>query len=344
MAMNRRREFLYGVNLGGWLVAERWMTPRVFAGSDAEDEYTLAMAAKGREQLKRHHMSFIKKADIRWLAEHHVNALRVPIGYWVFDGIYGDGVEGEPTIGYLDKVIAWAREYNMKVLIDFHAAPGSQNGHDHSGRVGKAAWFRRKEHRQQTIDMLVRLAKRYQENETVWGIELLNEPKGGIFNVTLRRFYVQAYEAIIAVARPGLVIVFHDAFSPRLMNGALWGHDKRFPVMMDTHWYQFADPLRRVRPRAWYFRLVRAHGRLAVRLERRQPQIIGEWSAVLGEQFLRDVSDEEREQLLRQHLARQLAAYTHTAGWFYWSYKTHDKGPWSLRWVIEQGWLRIGKE
>ena len=343
MAM-QRRDFLYGVNLGGWLVAERWMTPRVFAGSDASDEYTLAMTAKGRAQLKRHHTSFIKKADFRWLAEHHINAVRIPVGYWVFDGVYSGDVQAEPTIGYLDKAVGWANEYGIKVLIDMHAAPGSQNGHDHSARAGKAQWFRHREYRQQTIDVLTQLAERYHDNQAVWGIELLNEPRGGVFNVTLRRFYVQAYEAIIKVARPGLTVVFHDAFSPRLMNGALWGHDKRFPVMMDTHWYQFGDIWRRVRPRAWYFRLVGAHGRLAAWLERRQPQIIGEWSAVLDERFLRGTNEEEREALLRQHLARQLAAYTHTAGWFYWSYKTHDKGPWSLRWVIEQGWLRVGKE
>ncbi|MCY0903238.1 MAG: glucan 1,3-beta-glucosidase, partial [Firmicutes bacterium] len=27
-----------GVNLGGWLVLERWMTPSLFAGLDAKDE------------------------------------------------------------------------------------------------------------------------------------------------------------------------------------------------------------------------------------------------------------------------------------------------------------------
>ena len=29
-----------GVNLGGWLVLEKWMTPGLFAGINAVDEYT----------------------------------------------------------------------------------------------------------------------------------------------------------------------------------------------------------------------------------------------------------------------------------------------------------------
>ena len=30
-----------GVNLGNWLVLEKWMSPALFAGTTAEDEYYL---------------------------------------------------------------------------------------------------------------------------------------------------------------------------------------------------------------------------------------------------------------------------------------------------------------
>ena len=33
--------FVKGVNLGNWLVLEKWMSPVVFAGTTAEDEYYL---------------------------------------------------------------------------------------------------------------------------------------------------------------------------------------------------------------------------------------------------------------------------------------------------------------
>ena len=32
-----------GVNLGNWLVLEKWMSPALFAGTTAEDEYYLPM-------------------------------------------------------------------------------------------------------------------------------------------------------------------------------------------------------------------------------------------------------------------------------------------------------------
>ena len=33
--------FIKGVNLGNWLVLEKWMSPHLFDGTTAEDEYYL---------------------------------------------------------------------------------------------------------------------------------------------------------------------------------------------------------------------------------------------------------------------------------------------------------------
>src|SRR5215469_12190564 len=56
---------LRGVNLGAWLVLEKWMTPDTFRGADAEDEYTLCLGlgdkAKGR--LDQHRDTFITASD-----------------------------------------------------------------------------------------------------------------------------------------------------------------------------------------------------------------------------------------------------------------------------------------
>lgn len=42
-------DFIKGVNLGGWLLLERWMSPSLFAGTDAVDEYTLMQAGCSQE-------------------------------------------------------------------------------------------------------------------------------------------------------------------------------------------------------------------------------------------------------------------------------------------------------
>ena len=47
-----RAKKLRGVNLGGWLVLEKWMTPSLFAGLQAEDEtaWCLEMAERAAKK------------------------------------------------------------------------------------------------------------------------------------------------------------------------------------------------------------------------------------------------------------------------------------------------------
>ena len=33
-------------------------------------------------------------------------------------------------------MVKWAQEFGLKIMLDIHAAPGSQNGFDNSGRMG----------------------------------------------------------------------------------------------------------------------------------------------------------------------------------------------------------------
>ena len=40
------------------------------------------------------------------------------------------------TRSYFLKAIAWCRKYGLRILLDFHALPGSQNGWNHSGKAG----------------------------------------------------------------------------------------------------------------------------------------------------------------------------------------------------------------
>ena len=75
-----------GVNLGGWLVLERWITPSLFEGSDATDEYTLCQAGGdvAKERIQKHRETFITKDTIKAIAERGLNTVRLPVGHWLF--------------------------------------------------------------------------------------------------------------------------------------------------------------------------------------------------------------------------------------------------------------------
>jgi aryl-phospho-beta-D-glucosidase BglC (GH1 family) len=57
--------------------------------------------------------------------------VRIPIGYWAYE--VGPG---EPFISgqldYLRKAVTWAGQCNIKVIVDLHGVPGSQNGYTRS--------------------------------------------------------------------------------------------------------------------------------------------------------------------------------------------------------------------
>ncbi|PID33015.1 hypothetical protein CR969_02975 [Candidatus Saccharibacteria bacterium] len=282
---------------------------------------------------------FITEKDFAWLKEHGVNAVRIPVGYWILDG---DGPLFS-SIGKLDWAVKMAKKYGLKVLIDLHAAPGSQNGQDHSGVIGRLDWYKHKTNRQKTIEILVRLAERYNDDDTVWGIELLNEPqffRGG--REILKQFYQQAYDAISKVARPGLAVVFHDGFKPYRLSGAIKPNGD-LPVYMDHHWYSFVMPeLFSIKLPLYFYKLrMKLDIRLTKLLCRSQPIIIGEWSGVIPGPRADKMKKSERIKLVKQSISLQQKLYKDFGGWFYWNYKTESQDVWNFRSMVEGGYLKI---
>ena len=88
--MDKTAMKLRGVNLGSWLVLEKWMVPSLFEGLQATDETTWCaeMGPLAAERLRAHWDSFITREDFRWIAGHGLNAVRIPVGHWIFGPDY----------------------------------------------------------------------------------------------------------------------------------------------------------------------------------------------------------------------------------------------------------------
>lgn len=327
-------KYIRGVNLGGWLVVEKWMTPALFKGTPAIDEYTLMEDPECKKRIEKHRRTFIEEHDFAWLRDHNIDLVRIPVGYWLLDA--ADGYA--PTVEYLDRAMEWAAKYDIRVLIDLHGAPGSQNGKDHSGRIGRSLWFDDKPCRVLTLHLLERIAERYKDSPALWGIEILNEPAHGIRHYfMLLGFYREAYNRLTRILRPGTHIVYHDAFHPLLYAGAITAK-KTHPVMMDTHWYGFASKAPdfesflydATRLRKWLLRLVQL----------RQPVLIGEWSSVLPQKFFDKAAHDKHDDMLRRNAAAQQAVYKKAAGWIYWNYRVEAGGMWSFRDMVNRGIIK----
>jgi glucan 1,3-beta-glucosidase len=326
---------LHGVNLGGWLILEKWMTPSLFAGTDAQDEYELSRTPEGRERIKRHRRTFIVEEDFKWMKDNGVNAVRIPVGYWALES-------DDPFISAADELdwaMEMAKKYKLEVIIDLHGLKGSQNGYDHSGRVGRANWCTREEYREATLDSLEALARRYCSYDNLWGLQIINEPKIALFNLKLRRFYKAAYQRLEKTLKPHTHIIFSDAFTPRLLSGSLGKHTNR--VVMDVHVYHMATLFSQVMSIGWFMSKLIWRGYLFERLSRTQPIIIGEWSGVMRHDTMRRLPKDEQAVLTRQYIQLQLDIFQDVAGWFYWSYKTSAPGLWNFRSLVEDGTINL---
>lgn len=328
---------LRGVNLGGWLVLEKWMTPSLFTGMNAVDEYSFCAAATADDfaRLRRHRDGFITEQDFKWLQQNGIEAVRLPIGYWLF----GDEAPYIGTVEYVDRAFQWARQSGIKILLDVHGVPGSQNGQDHSGRKGAVSWHKDQANIIKTLRVISRLAQRYGSEPALLGIELLNEPIWSIPRRILLPYYKAAYRIIRNACGENVWVVF-------AVNQWLFGWRRaltapRFQAtLMDTHEYQaYAKKDKKLDITGHLHKTLHTVPRRLRAMQRHHAVIVGEWSLALDRQSLQGLNAADKVAAWRAYGDAQLLAFGRSSAWFYWSYKTEADGIWNFRYCIEHGYL-----
>ncbi|KAJ6449848.1 glycoside hydrolase family 5 protein [Mycena sanguinolenta] len=253
---------VYGVNLGGWFVLEPFITPALFqAYPSAPDEWTLAslMRADGTLQstMEKHYDTFITEQDIAAIAGAGLNWVRVPIGFWAISTWTDVGVDetgatvAEPFLEgvawpYIVRLLGWARKYGLRVNLDLHTAPGSQNGYNHSGKLGQINFlngpmgFANAQRMLDYIRVIVEFITQPEYANLIPMFGIVNEaflPDIGMDVIT--SFYLQAHNMIRGITGVGEghgpFISIHDGFQGVSgWAGFLTGSDR---IILDTHPY-----------------------------------------------------------------------------------------------------------
>ncbi|KAH9857051.1 glycoside hydrolase [Lenzites betulinus] len=220
-----------GVNLGGWLVTEPFIVPSLYekyvnTSTPVVDEWTLTQqltADNAIDELENHYKTFITEDDFAQIAAAGLNFVRIPIAYWAIEVRENEPFLPKLSWTYFLKAVQWARKYGIRINIDLHALPGSQNGWNHSGRLGDINVLLGPmgiPNAERALDYIRIIAEfisqpEYRDVITMFGIT--NEPFGPtIGKDAIQRYYLEAYNTVRTASGTGEGngpwVVFHDAF------------------------------------------------------------------------------------------------------------------------------------
>ncbi|MCJ1430568.1 hypothetical protein MMC29_008486, partial [Sticta canariensis] len=242
-----------GVNLGGWLSIEPFITPSLFNSYEENegivDEYTLSKElgpSQAAKVLEKHYALFMTEQtfiDVRAAGFDHV---RIPFSYWAVTTYPGDPYVPKISWRYLLRGIEYARKYGLRVNLDVHALPGSQNGWNHSGRQGNIGWLNGNDgalNGQRSLDLHAQLSTffaqpRYKNLIAIYG--LANEPRMSKLSVDDVTAWTTSAVAIVRKNGIKQPIAFGDGFLglPK-WQGKLQGIEG---LVLDAHQYVIFNP------------------------------------------------------------------------------------------------------
>ncbi|KAF8983682.1 glycoside hydrolase superfamily [Cyathus striatus] len=288
-----------------------------------------------------------------------LNHVRLPIGYWAFDVSRGEPfIQGQ--LPYLHKAVQWAQNHNLKIIIDLHGVPGSQNGFDNSGqRKLFPEWHTNQDNIKRTNTIIKRLASDFKNmTVTVPVIEPLNKPAGfygdGFLSVT-KQYWYDSYGNIRypygTDQVSNTVIMIHDSSMPiGYWNGFMNPHSYE-GVILDTHIYQIFST---------------AHIRTACNKAQGLATediwvVVGEWTPAaidcarylngrgVGARYDGSYPGSTRvgscdgltdyKDLLRHYWEAQVITFDHGQGWIEWTWKAENADEWSYEAGLENGWI-----
>jgi endoglucanase len=205
---------LMGVNLGGWFVMEKWMTP--LTSDSLPDTYTVMQTLDSRfgvetEQslIKTYQQSWITAADLDNIKNAGFNVVRAPVWWGQFYLLSDQTPSGwrADAFDVLDWLVNACAARGIYVIIDLHGVVGGQSTSDDTGRAGQNQYWSNADFQGDTAYLWWQIANHYKGNPTVAGYDLINEPVGTPSNDTVWNLYNSLYQTIRSVDPAHMIIM-----------------------------------------------------------------------------------------------------------------------------------------
>ncbi|EPY53931.1 glucan 1,3-beta-glucosidase Exg3 [Schizosaccharomyces cryophilus OY26] len=330
----------FGVNLGAWFCQERWINDSLFEGpGDSEFDAVQSVVQKhgidgARGLFENHWRTWISTNDFSNLQQLGVNTVRIPIGYWTLG--QSQFLQGTPfqqyagvyqnSLNILCEKIRDASTKSIGVLVDFHGVYGQANGGSHSGTSsGKVEFFSNSQNQQRMVSALQYAVSVLRNLENLVGIEVINEPEWGQYNV-LNSYYQNARKVIPSY----LPTYIGDGWDKDHWVNWVNEHENDGFYVVDHHsYFCFGGDLMNQSPKTITSKLNSGEEYGKTKLSN---LIVGEWSCVLTEESWQQTKLHQyrRKQFGKAQVSQYL---NNTGGCDFWTYKfLHGKGgDWDFR-------------
>ncbi len=230
---------LNGVNLGGWALQEGYIIKPGWPGIDGKQTqgmvkktlYNAGMSDAAVETFYQGYRdNFITKPDIDYLASKGFNCVRLPLHYDLFltpaqravrnavlrgtttydayvssltsaynaNQLFVDPANME-AFRMIDNTLAWCAANNMYVILDLHAAPGSQGTDANiADAIRPLDFWNQAIYRDITVRLWEAVAARYKNDARVAMYDLLNEPNNVPSNPPIHDMFQRLINAVRA--------------------------------------------------------------------------------------------------------------------------------------------------
>lgn len=192
----------------------------------------------GREELqsfkKNFQNNFITEEDFLKISSWGVNTVRIPFSYKILEKApFKYSSEG---VRLFKKILRWAKKYNLYIILDLHAAAGSQNKDWHSDSKGRALFWDKKSYQERTILLWEYIASSLKNSEYLLGYDILNEPVLEKNRISLlKNFYKKVIRKLRIIDKQRIIF----------LEGNIWAQEIRFleellqeNVKISIHTYQ----------------------------------------------------------------------------------------------------------
>ena len=223
---NGDKIMLRGVGLGNWLLPEGYMWK---FGNEADRPRRIEKLVSdlvGPDNAKHFWSEFrknyIAEADIQRIAQLGYNSVRPALNSRLFVTDGTPTVYSEEGFSLLDNLVKWCKANGVYVIIDMHAAGGGQTGRNIDDSANdRPELFMDQKYQDELVNLWTTIAKRYRDEPTVAGYDLLNEPlpsstgAAQMYKSQLEPLYKRITQAIRKIDSKHIIIV----------EGADWAND-----------------------------------------------------------------------------------------------------------------------